>query len=825
MKRINLLRFIFFLAIGWLAIHSQAQITSAGSGNWTNTNTWVGGVVPTSADNVIIDAGHIVNINNAQPECNNLSFNSTTSQLDMLNTNSVLDIYGNFTAFDATHVVFSNWAAGAKIKFTGGAATQTISGLTINGAPAFSFMEMVVDKSSGTVTTGGGGMRIGIGTSLEIKGGTFLLATSDDIEGRGLTGSGATTPTITVQSGDSLLMSGVNSHIRSAGLSGDNTSKIGKMTVYGYVLLAPAQINRVNIADIDVESGGELEIDNGGTNPNNFNPGTITVKSGGTFRSSKDLDYWFVNTTTPTALIVQAGGELDINGTTNQNFWPQTFTTDAGSYVRYSKPAQTLSTDSRLATYSNLVLVGTDKTMAQDISVTDTLFMRTSVSPVQAPTLSLGGFTLTYGATATLVYRGIGTSPAAQTTGSTEWPASGNRPQNVQIYNKANVTLNESKNLSGRLHFRGGTGESAKLILGSFNLTIDSANNYNSDRYVQTTGTGKLTVSNIGTTSKVLPVGNSTYNPLVISNGSNHDWSANVEDALVVSQTPFDLNVPYAVQRTWNITPSVNPPAAGADIVFQYNNVTDVIPANFNTTNPVQVWHKETTFNYFWLAAGVSQPQVDVGNNNRTATITNWNRFSPFAISTQDRPLPVEFVRFSGLRRNGVNALSWTTASEQYNSGFEVQRSMDGRLFQPVGYVPSRGLNGASTIPLSYSFNDTAPPAKKYHYRLRQVALNYSDRFSPVIRLEETSGALQVKSVYPNPATDHLQVMVQSPADSPLRLQLIDLAGRTIQSKQVNALAGINNFILDIRKINAGIYRLVISGNNGEITSTPFVKQ
>ncbi|MBK7629540.1 MAG: T9SS type A sorting domain-containing protein [Ignavibacteriales bacterium] len=69
--------FKLFLLLTVLLIGAQlnyGQIVSAGDGGWNQTTTWVGGVVPSAADNVVID--HTVTLDVPNAACNDLTINN-----------------------------------------------------------------------------------------------------------------------------------------------------------------------------------------------------------------------------------------------------------------------------------------------------------------------------------------------------------------------------------------------------------------------------------------------------------------------------------------------------------------------------------------------------------------------------------------------------------------------------------------------------------------------------------------------------------------------------------------------------------------------------
>lgn len=302
------------------------SIQSARGGNWSDPGTWGGGVVPGAEDNVVIGSGHTVIVDVAS-SCLDISFQDNAGRLGLTRD---LRVYGDFTIYDtATNPFYSGsslWGSTARMVFTGDADVQTIANLGTTSTTPYPcrFQQIVVDKSNGKLTTNPitgleSNLKLGIGVSLEIINGTFELGRSDDLEGRTVSGT-ATSPTITVQAGGIFRMLGSSSHIRRGNFVGDDTSKFGKLTVFGEAYLACSTTNRANFGGIDVEAGGLLQVPyysaGGSMGTSCFNPGVVTIKSGGTFVNSLNSNYWFTNVTTPNQLSLLDGGTIEANSST-----------------------------------------------------------------------------------------------------------------------------------------------------------------------------------------------------------------------------------------------------------------------------------------------------------------------------------------------------------------------------------------------------------------------------------------------------------------------------------------------------------------------------
>jgi hypothetical protein len=142
--------------------------------------------------------------------------------------------------------------------------------------------------------------------------------------------------------------------------------------------------------------------------------------------------------------------------------------------------------------------------------------------------------------------------------------------------------------------------------------------------------------------------------------------------------------------------------------------------------------------------------------------------------------LPVEMISFraqSDLEQARVG-LFWSTASERDSRHFVVERSADGTHFAPLGQVAAAGQ---SMRRIDYHFTDTQPLPGTSYYRLQQVDLDGSFTYSRVVVVYFTERVAQL-TLFPNPATDQLNLRLNNLPTGKVTVQLANLLGQELHN-------------------------------------------
>ena len=173
------------------------------------------------------------------------------------------------------------------------------------------------------------------------------------------------------------------------------------------------------------------------------------------------------------------------------------------------------------------------------------------------------------------------------------------------------------------------------------------------------------------------------------------------------------------------------------------------------------------------------------------------------------------------------NQLSWATASETNNSGFELQRSADGSNFSKLSFVATKSEGGNSNRNLKYDFTDKAPFATSSYYRLKQIDKDGKFTYSSIVMVKGTKpNTLSVAAIYPNPVVNNLKVVIASPVTKNVALIVTDLAGKIVMQQNAQLSSGDNNLQLDVKSISKGSYSIKVVCNDGcNSPAARFVKQ
>jgi Secretion system C-terminal sorting domain len=355
------------------------------------------------------------------------------------------------------------------------------------------------------------------------------------------------------------------------------------------------------------------------------------------------------------------------------------------------------------------------------------------------------------------------------------------------------------------------------IELGDYNLFVDGDVYSLSSGYLQTNGTGSVTLNNV-TAARLVPLGVTTYNPLIISNGSGLNWTFRLDNGVSNVITPN--NTDRAVLRTWTITPSTNPPPAGANIIFQYNDgdLTQ-IGSSFNTAENVQVWHND---GFGWTTASGGLTPTGTPGGIRTVTLNNWSDFSAFAISDISGALPVKFGPIKALKDPAGVKIKWTNYTETNILYYTVERSADARTFTAIGSVNSALNNGNAA---DYSSIDPIPFNGNNYYRIAAVETNGNIIYSMIVRInldKSTPGIL----VFPNPVQGaHVYLQLTDMPKGVYDIKILNINSQLISKMSLSHDGGSSGITLSVPpSLKPGLYFIQLYNKEVQLQSRLIMK-
>ena len=177
---------------------------------------------------------------------------------------------------------------------------------------------------------------------------------------------------------------------------------------------------------------------------------------------------------------------------------------------------------------------------------------------------------------------------------------------------------------------------------------------------------------------------------------------------------------------------------------------------------------------------------------------------------------------FHGSLENNAAKLQWTMSSNEQGNVFEVQKSVDGKIFTTTGVVFASNNPGSE----EYTFNGIQQKESAAFYRLKIISRDQSSVYSRVLELRNngsvTDNAIRLLN---NPVDSYLGFTYQSELQGPREVSIYSMTGVRLYYERLVTKSGSSSITLNMGgRIHPGIYLLEIR-NGRERATTKFIKK
>lgn len=295
----------------------------------------------------------------------------------------------------------------------------------------------------------------------------------------------------------------------------------------------------------------------------------------------------------------------------------------------------------------------------------------------------------------------------------------------------------------------------------------------------------------------------------------------------------------YIMRRTWDLNP-VSQPSSPMLVKAYYtsddfnavaNNLTDVnlhtdlthykinSPGNEDITASGNSCHQTVSSgDYVEYEYGAGDYVYGLFNGSHYAeySVNSFSGGGGGGGTSAQGALPIEIISFSAKSNGASNLIEWSTSSEINNDYQQIEKSSDGRSWEPLTRLKSDGDKQSRT---DYEVEDAIPYLKTY-YRLKSVDYDNYIQFSDIVSVSR--GSVEVRSIaFPNPTQGAITVSSELFLENrnTIEIKLYDLQGKQYNINDYSKkFDGTNNLILNLKSLPNGIYPMVITkGDHQEI--------
>jgi len=249
---------------------------------------------------------------------------------------------------------------------------------------------------------------------------------------------------------------------------------------------------------------------------------------------------------------------------------------------------------------------------------------------------------------------------------------------------------------------------------------------------------------------------------------------------------PFGSNFP--VDGVYTLSGQIN----GKDYYVHSNNIWWILWCTNCVTNETNPGN-----GFGWVIIdqgnGGTNPVYFTPEDTSNPPATGWTVYltgvtlcpAPVPTLSGNVALPVELSLFTGKLKNGDSVeLSWETASELNNEGFQVEHSPDGATWDDIAFVEGHGTSAEAH---SYKFTHNISKPGLNYYRLKQIDFDGSIDFSKTI-LVENKAPKHLINLYPNPTGKNFRIKIDNPSRKEVKITICNSWGKKVWEGKLSSL-------------------------------------